>query len=92
MKSESQNVEEVKKPAGIDVLAVVRKLIGPVDPVGETHTDNARFANLKNLAELVDALVDDLDRVAMNHDRPEASMKRAGGFASAFMTILRNEE
>lgn len=85
-------VQEVNKAAEIDVLAVVRKLIGPVDPVGETHTDDARYTNLKNLAELVSALVDDMDRVAMHHDRPEASIRRAGVFASAFMTILRNEE
>jgi hypothetical protein len=85
------SVKEVKKAAEIDVLAVVRKLIGPVDPVGETHTDDARYTNLKNLAELVSALVYDMDRVAMHRDRPEASMRRAGFLASAFMNILRNK-
>ena len=31
----------------MDYYEVVKKLIGEVDPVGETHIDNERFENLK---------------------------------------------
>ena len=51
--------EVVEKLIGVDmdVYEVVEKLIGPVSPVGETHTDNARFENLKELIELTDRLL-----------------------------------
>lgn len=76
----------------MELIDVVRKLIGPVDPVGETHTDNERFENLKQLTELVDYLVGDIDKVIVNKNRPEYSMKRAGEFAEHFLTKLGIEE
>ncbi len=75
----------------IDLLTVVRKLVGPVRPVGETREDEARFANLKQLTQLVDGLVYALDAVAKNIDRPEASVKRAGKHAYDFLNQLRAE-
>jgi len=64
---------------------VVKKLIGPINPVGETNTDNERFENLKAMCELVDQLLTDIDDVAYkNKDRHELSMKRAGEYASKF--------
>ncbi len=80
------------KISEIDLLVVVQKLVGPVRPVGETHADNARFANLKRLTELVDRLVYELDAVAENRHRPEASMKRAGEFADSFLDGLRENQ
>ena len=72
---------------------IVTKLIGPIAPVGETNTDNARFENLKNMTELVDELLTDIDAVAyLNKDRQEFSMKRAGDFASAFFDKIGIKE
>ena len=69
----------------IDVYELVIKLVGPIAPVGETHTDDKRFENLKAMTELVDKLLTDIDDVAyLNKDRQEYSMKTAAEFASAF--------
>jgi len=72
---------------------VVKKLTGPIDPVGETNTDNARFENLKALTELVDKLVFDIDKVNMlGKGRAEYSIKRAREFANSFLNDLGIEE
>lgn len=69
---------------------IVKKLIGPVRAVGETHTDEARFENLKALTELVDRLVFDIGEVALDAGRPEFSVNRAGQHAEEFLQELSN--
>ena len=73
----------------IDIYEVVKKLIGPIDPVGKSESDAARLENIKQLTRLVDMLVSDIDYVANhNKDRVEASMKAIGVFADKFMDSL----
>ena len=61
------------------MLNIVLKLTGPVEPVGETHSDNERFENLKELLILMIDLHTLVDRLATeNKDRHEFSMSRAG--------------
>ena len=70
---------------GMTLHKMVKKLIGNINPVGEIHTDNARFENLIVMTELVDALLTDIDMVTANNlNRQEFSRKRAGEFASKF--------
>lgn len=66
----------------------VMKLIGPVQPVGETNEDARRLENLKNLIALVDTLLGDIDRVIPCKRRVEHSMKIAGKTADEFFTSL----
>ena len=68
----------------MDIHEVVKKLVGKIQPVGETNEDNQRFENLKVLTALVDKLLTDIDNVAMEKNRPEYSRNRAGKFASEF--------
>ena len=68
----------------MEIYEVVAKLVGSIQPIGDTNVDNERFANLTVLCELVDKLLTDIDDVAMNKDRAEYSMKRAGQAASKF--------
>ena len=68
----------------INLYEVVKKLVGEINPVGETRIDDQRFENLKAMTELVDNLLGDIDRVIPNKDRAEYSMKRAGEFADKF--------
>lgn len=71
----------------MDVYEVVRKLIGPIDPVGETREDERRFENLKKMCELMDQIHTDIDDVVTyNKNRVEYSMKKAGEFADKFLT------
>jgi hypothetical protein len=61
---------------------VVKKLIGPINPVGETNEDNRRLENLKAMCELMDAIFLDIDYVSYNYrDRHEFSIKRANEYA-----------
>ncbi|GAI86093.1 unnamed protein product, partial [marine sediment metagenome] len=39
------------------LYTVVKKLIGNINPVGETNTDNERFENLKIICELTNKLL-----------------------------------
>lgn len=74
--------------AQMDLYEVVSKLVGPVAPQGETHLDNVRMENLRELTALTEKLLADIARVAENHDRPEYSMKRAGTHARDFLSGL----
>lgn len=69
----------------MELYDVVTKLIGPIQPVGETTEDEKRFNNLKEMTDLIDQLLTDVDRVASCKNRPEYSMKHAGEFADRFM-------
>ena len=72
----------------MDYHGIITKLIGPIEPVGETNEDEKRFSNLTNMTILVDRLVGDLDSVIPYRHYPEYSMKRAGEFADKFLTKL----
>ena len=73
----------------MDIHEIVKKLVGKIDPVGETNTDNDRFENLKAMTELVDELLSDIYRVARGNNRHEYSINRAGQFASSFLDEVR---
>lgn len=78
--------------ADINIHAVVRKLIGPIDPVGDSVIDERRFENLKVQADLMRALMDEiLDIEQANQDRAEYSMKRAGEYCESLLDKLQNQ-
>lgn len=62
----------------MELYDVVKKLLGEIEPVAETNTDNARFENLKATTELVDKLLTGIGGVAYGFkNRHEYSVKRA---------------
>ena len=66
---------------------IVSKLIGNINPIGETNTDNERFENLKQICELVNNLVSQIDSVSYeNRNSNEFSVKRASDYASEFLS------
>lgn len=68
---------------------IVLKLIGPVEPIGETYEDNRRYKNLEELIKLVDHLLYNIDVVATGKDRVEYSIKRAGVLADEFLKDVK---
>ena len=70
----------------IDIYEVVKKLIGPINPVGATHIDEKRLENLKELTRLVDNLLSDIDKVLFlcGEDSTLYSVKAAGQHARKF--------
>jgi len=74
----------------MELKDVVRKLIGKINPVGETNADDQRFENLKAHCELVNDLIIDLWYVSREKDRNEYSMSRAGKYAEEFLRDTLN--
>lgn len=71
----------------MDIYEIVTKLVGKINPVGETDTDNERFENLKIMCELVEKLVVDIDTVGYsNKNAYEFSKKRASEYSEKFIT------
>lgn len=73
----------------IDVYEVVKKLIGGVEPLGETNADDRRYENLEELINLIDSLIRDLHSVSHNKSRGEYSMHRAGKRADEYLLEIR---
>jgi hypothetical protein len=70
----------------MEIKDVVLKLIGHVNPVGESAEDDKRFENLKSLCELTEDLVSLIIDIGYdNKNRCEYSMSRAGKYASNFI-------
>jgi len=76
----------------MEIKDIVYKLIGPINPVGETHTDDKRFENLKVMTQLVDDLLTDINNVACMDDSHEFSVKRAAKFCSDFYDQINIQE
>ena len=80
---------EVTRRKEMDLFEIVMKLNGCVQPVGETHSDSARFENLERLCELTERLMVEIRQVSHCAERHEASMAAAGKAAQNF---IRNIE
>ncbi len=71
---------------------VVKKLVGKIQPQGESNTDEIRFSNLESMTKLITQLIQDVDRVAQeNKDKQEYSMKKSGEFASKYLEEISEE-
>ena len=70
-------------------LEIVKKLIGEIKPVGESHTDEKRLENLKQTCDLVNDLVAEIELVSKNKDRHEHSMRVMGEYAYNFLRLLK---
>ena len=71
------------------IYDIVYKLVGSIQPVGETHIDDTRYENLKIMVDLVGALLTDIDDIVyLNKDKQEFSMKRTVEFVSKFYDEL----
>ena len=65
---------------------VICKLVGPIDPIGDSGEDEDRLKNLKTLTTTVDQILSDIHRVKIyNENRVEWSRKTAGIHASKFL-------
>ena len=76
----------------MELYEIVMKLVGPVQPVGETNADDARLKNIQALTELVDRLLGEIQTASYNADRVESSMKAIGKHAMAYLSDLFNYE
>lgn len=60
------------------ILKVTRSLIGNTEPYGDSDIDRERTQNLDKLIYIIDELLYDVEKVAVNKDRREGSMRTMG--------------
>ena len=60
------------------ILKVTRTLIGETEPYGDSAIDRMRMENLEKLIYVVDELLYDVEKAAVNKDRHEGSMRVMG--------------
>lgn len=68
-----------------EVADIVMRLIGEIEPVGETYTDDVRYNHLILLLNTLDVLIDEVRFILPNIDRHEYSMNRAGQQANKWI-------
>lgn len=67
---------------------VIKKLLGPINPQGESNTDKERYENLEATIEVVNQLIGDVINVSHNRTRHEMSMREAGQKAYGYLAEL----
>lgn len=70
---------------------VVKKLIGPINPIGKSEVDEDRMKNLAATLDLIEKLTDDVLEVAKIHHNGESSIKQAKDYASGFIRRLSED-
>lgn len=76
----------------MDFHEIVKRLIGPVEATGEHGVDQERLRNLRELTELADLLLGDIQRAALDANRPEASMRAIGEHARDFLREVKEAD
>ena len=74
---------------GNQVYVVVRKLLGRIEPVGESNHDAVCRANLEQYENCIYALLGDITELVEFRHRQEASMKDIGDKALVTCKILK---
>lgn len=67
------------------LVEVVKTLVGPINPIGETNEDERRFENLKQMYFLIGQLIDEVEFVAGKKISHQYSVKRAGEYAQKIL-------
>jgi len=68
------------------IYEVVSRLVGPINPVGDSRIDEERLLNLKIVRGVVDRVLFDIAHVARcNKNLQEHSRKVAGEYADGFL-------
>jgi len=75
----------------MNIYEITTKLIGPIEPIGDSSQDEKRLNNLKTTADLVDKLLYDISRVVACKGHYAASINKAGSFAYGFMKDVHDQ-
>jgi hypothetical protein len=77
----------------MEYTKIIKKLIGNINPIGESNTDDERFENLKEMCRTINHLIVDIDDMAyMNKNSHEFSAKRSAEYAVKFLEGIRNQK
>lgn len=70
---------------------IVKKITGPINPIGVTETDTERFENLKDTLDLIYILVGEIKFIASKAGAQEHSINKAGTYAKEFLIAIKND-
>ena len=71
----------------MELIDIINKLTGNIEPIGDTAIDEERFENLKAYCELINEMVKRVDDVVCNNwNSCLASVKRSNDYISDFLT------
>ena len=79
--SESKRIE--------NVFDITKRLLGSIEPYGDTNIDKDRLENLIQTIELTEKLIDEIILVARYKDDPLFSRNKMGTTADTFISDLR---
>lgn len=68
-----------------ELCDILMKLVGEIEPIGETQTDSKRYENLMLLQNTVDYLIYEMCEVSKCSKHGEYSMSRAGKAATGWL-------
>lgn len=68
----------------MDILDVVMRIVGPVDPVGDFEEDGKRLSNLQDLLDLTNSLLVIIDSIASDQGK-EGTVRLASNKCSEFL-------
>ena len=77
---------------GGTIVEVVEKLIGYVNPVGDSNEDSERFENLKELCYVVDMLLGKISYVGLKKTSVQHSVKKAADYANKFLQEVKEAD
>lgn len=75
----------------LNTFELVMKLVGPVQPLGESHTDEVRLANLMELVSVTSFLLGEIKRVSEVRDS-HSSVKEAAVYATKYLASLLDDD
>ncbi|WP_333615651.1 hypothetical protein [Bacteroides pyogenes] len=71
----------------MELIEIVDKLVGNIEPFGSESIDEVRFENLKVYCELIEKMIIKVDNIAYeNKDDTSSSVKKSVDYISDFFT------
>ena len=75
------------------IFEVVSKLVGPIEPQGESRADVERLENMKKFIQVFEKMHQQIDNISYEYrDRNEHSMKLIGQLCSDHLDKMGIEE
>lgn len=74
-----------------NIYEVTKRLLGVIEPAGDSSIDETRFLNLEDTIELTDKLIDDIIYVARHKGQHASSIDKSGSRADKFISELREK-
>ena len=71
-------------------IDLIRKLVGSIEPVGDSSIDPKRLENLREQCQIVDGLIEDIEFVSRDIISQEHSVHLAGKTAKEFLKNLKD--